>query len=266
MITDHINVFFTNKIIEKNDSWFNPGVLSTSLGEFFLTPVRYFFNGHQLVVEEINCKHCPQKVEVSDMPEASIFYWKSEKPLKPLKDFLKTVIRVCALAIGIIPGIFLKGLGYLSSVVREKHGLAIKHLPIEEKTFGAEDKRLSRAEVNEVIGQGEFCHHTWNKAKVVTIYAEPSTQIALNAFRYKLSPDRIILVGASIFKSDIDLSFDAQTKDWDRVTVSSVEEAKKAKPTPIKYFGFTIGYKKAIYFVDPKHAVAAAPAAAQAAA
>jgi hypothetical protein len=86
---------------------------TAALGDWFLTPVRYLFDGSR--VEFIPTSDGGERIiietEYSDAAEES----------KLQKHFLKTVAYMILIAPAIILGTFFKALGYLSPLIRELH-------------------------------------------------------------------------------------------------------------------------------------------------
>lgn len=116
-----LNIFFNTRFECQGDSLGVAGAVGR-LGDWFLTPVRYLFDGNKITFSNnkgvLNPVNCENEYSISGANPKN----------KPTKNFLRTTAFIILLLPGTIIGAAFKGLCYLSSLVRQRHNLAVNLL------------------------------------------------------------------------------------------------------------------------------------------
>lgn len=184
----NLSIFFNHRITRREA--FTLYDVPAALGDFFLTPVRCLFNGNKITISIKD-----QLITVTNEKEYASTRWDWQKPKR---NFLRVIASIVLLAPGLILGSVIKGLGYLSKVIRARHKLTLLHYIPIDRTVGTDQNRLNLDQIKQQLE--ELRKNNWinQPTKTLIVYAQPNTQINTDPGFLALHPQKIILVGARI--------------------------------------------------------------------
>ena len=184
---DHFTLFFNNRTL--NTDSLSLTDLPVAFGDWILTPVRCLFNGNKVTVSTKNA--------IVTVDHEKEYYVNSARGWhKPKRNFLRVVASIVLLMPCLLIGSFIKGLGYLSKSIRERHLLAIQHFIPVHRTIGPEGERLNLEQIKQRLNEQNQNNHLHQPTKSLIIYAQPGTRIKEDPGILALDPQKLILVGA----------------------------------------------------------------------
>lgn len=182
---NHIGVFFNNRIVDQEV--FGIAAVASTFGDWCLTPVRCLYAGNQVTL-----LHKQNTVTVTHEEEYDISGLSCEKPQR---NFLRVIAYTILLLPGLIVGTVFKGLGYLSSSMRERHRFAVQHYTPTDMTIGSPTQRLTLEAISRELQEKNPLNQP---AKNLVIYAEKGSRLNHDLGFMRFNPQKIILDGARI--------------------------------------------------------------------
>ncbi len=196
-----INCFLNTKIVHSG--------LLAEIGDFCLSPVRYFCRGKTvwirnhhngpaaITVEHVASYHANaahrSHLRVYCDKQARAF---STQYTSQQKNWLSTVAAIALLVPGFFLGVLFKGLAYFSSTMRENHRMAIRHFTPHDVVIGSPHQKLqTQAQVDDELDK-LIRHPLHQKVNALIIHGESYLKIQQRDDHIQgLNPQKIILVG-----------------------------------------------------------------------
>lgn len=175
-----------------------------AIGDFYLTPVRYFYNGNKVTIGEVGLddKTRPNIKLVTDTVKHQKEYTSSKADkTTPRKNFIRTAFSILLFIPGLILGSLFKKIGYYSEAVKVRHNLAVEHFTPEKKQIGDTDDRKKTEKIAKILGMMNKDDLLNRPLAHLVIYAEKGTTLAINPELFlKLNPppQKVVIDGAKI--------------------------------------------------------------------
>ena|SRR3569832_821813 len=179
----------------------NSGTLAW-IGDKGLAPFRYLFNGKTIRIqhepnEEIKIHHVASFHKIGKM--------NSSRTNSDLTSSSTSMIKAALSVVFLIPGLILgapfKGLAYLFSSVREKHGLAKEHLtPVDRQIGDSSNPIKTREDLTNALFT-EFFHDSKHRpTNALIIHGDGNLTINEEQYILPFNPMKLVLVGARIVR------------------------------------------------------------------
>lgn len=186
-----VNLFINTRV---KDS----GILA-GIGDFALSPVRYFFHGRTVkVVNKENHQHVHHVASYKGKGGWFAHHSKTNNDLKASsRGFFKALAMIVLFAPGLILGTIAKSFAYLSNDMRANHSLAKRHFTPVDKTVGSEDNRLDENGIKEELTKlkNDPLHQKVNN---LVIYGNGNVTFNTDPGFVSLNPKKVVMVGARI--------------------------------------------------------------------
>lgn len=161
---------------------FSLGRASAQLGDFFLTPIRYRYDGHKVTITNNNSVS-PHVREYTNQPKL----YPGTK-----KNFLRTAASIIFFIPGLLLGSFFKSLSLLSKSEKLRQNLVVTHYtPVNRVNIGSKAAKVSTDLINTAINDVSRLHRP---TKIVTVYARDGVNINNCPKLLELNPTKIIWV------------------------------------------------------------------------
>jgi hypothetical protein len=178
----------------------NSGALAW-IGDKGLAPFRYFFNGKTIRVQQ---RTTDQEIEIHHV--ASFHKrgnWNSSSTNWNLKSsstgMIKTALSIVFLIPGFILGATFKGLAYLFSDVRGKHGLAKEHFtPVNREIGSVSDPITTREELSNALDAERQSNPKNRPTNALIIHGDGALTINEDPGILQFNPMKLVLEGATI--------------------------------------------------------------------
>src|SRR3569832_1294265 len=178
----------------------NSGTLAW-IGDKGLAPFRYLFNGKTILVES---SESDKKIKIHQVTtihkrgdrNASSTSWNIRSSSTGM---IKAALSVVFLIPGLILGAPFKGLAYLFTSVREKHGLAKEHLTPINREIGSSSTPIKNRQELYTALLNEFLHDSKHRpTNALIIHGDGNLTINEDPGILRLNPMKLVLVGAQI--------------------------------------------------------------------
>jgi len=177
----------------------NSGALAW-IGDKGLAPFRYLFNGKAIRIQnrpnqETIIHHVAAFHKIGGLNSSSTNFNLTSSST----GMIKAALSVVFLIPGLILGAPFKGLAYLFTSVREKHGLAKEHLTPINREIGSSSTPIKNRQELYTALLNEFLHDSKHRpTNALIIHGDGNLTINEDPGILRLNPMKLVLVGAQI--------------------------------------------------------------------
>src|SRR3569832_129695 len=178
----------------------NSGTLAW-IGDKGLAPIRYLFNGKTISFLQRKLDKNIEIHHVASFHKAG--GWNSSRTNSGLSSSSTSMIKAALSVVFLIPGLILgaafKGLAYLSTSVREKHGLAKEHFtPVDREIGDSSNPIKTRQELIEALNEEWRSNLKKRPTNALIIHGDGHLTIDIDPGILPFNPMKLVLDGARI--------------------------------------------------------------------